>query len=137
MDARRLWQLARIPVLLALLASSDRRARDLVAVTTRLDTAALWPAWIFLVAIMLGFATVMLVGRSAHHPVAILGLEAALAAILGLVPPMYLVLWFGVGRFSGTLLVGLVQPLALTWLVVVVSTAVRQLRRAGDATSSP
>lgn len=97
-----------------------------------------WPG---LVAVMIVFAVVTVVGRERRALPAALAVEGVVAAVLVLVPPIQWVVWFGVNAFTHATggtggPVGLMQPLAAMWLAVVASTAIRAARNGRDAERS-
>lgn len=148
-------QVARVPVLLALLLVARPAQDRLLRASNTIDMDATeWP-WLVLVAIPLVFMALALAARRTHHPPWLLTGEGVIAALLGLMLPLWGV-WIVSGRFAwppdalgplaaafsnpmsvGGFAFGLGQAahwfvvlLALAWLVVVIDTAVRQVRLA-------
>lgn len=146
-------QVARVPVLVVLLLLvRPVQARLFPAINTLDAEAARWPT-LTLVATPIVFMVVVVVARRTRHPPWLLAVEGVIAALLGLILP----LWGGwalSGRFSwppealagiaeafshamavgGALGLGqaanwLVVVLGLAWLVLAADTAVRQARQ--------
>ena len=130
---RMVLQLLRPVVLVGVLLASGPLLRRLAfTFETGFPDAAHWPS---VVAVMVVFAAVTVIGRHRASP-AVLAVEAVVAVPLAFVPPVQWVLWFGVGTFTvftdatggafGP--VGLMQPLATMWLAVVLVTAIDLVR---------
>ena len=129
-------QIARVIVLLALLRSTGwygelRSQREGPLVATEA-----WGSCAVISLISVAFIACVLVGRQVRHPWAVVGVEAAVAAVLAFVPPLQWVLWFGTTEWVATLGAGFVQPLAVAWFVVVVAVGYRQMRTRTASNSS-
>ena len=101
----------------------------------RLQPFNVWPTWVALVLTGAAFVGVALVGRQRvrHHPGTLIA-EGLIAAILGLVPSIQWIQWFGTNAFVTTAgfhqsAVSFIQPLAIAWLVIVMATGWRQFQR--------
>lgn len=129
-------QLSRIVVLLLLLrvAAQPAGPRELAATTVNIDGVV--RASIVMSLISLLFVVVLLVGRRRHHPGALLTVEALIAAVLALVPPVMWTVWFGVNGWTNALVEGPAQPLAAAWLGVAALRGFQQLRGADSSTST-
>lgn len=146
-------QTARVVVLLALLVPVRPAGfRFAHAINSADWPAAVWP-WLALVAIPLAFVAVASAGRRRRHSPWLLAGEGLLAALIGLLLPLWS-LWSPFGQFTFPVvlhplaaalrhpfafdpgivrgLYWLILVLAFTWLVLVAATALRQRRR-GDA----
>jgi hypothetical protein len=127
-----LLQFARVPVLVGLLLAAGTPQHELVRAFARLDVGAAWRPWLVLVVLAAGFVALALVGRRRRHPPGVLALEGLPAAVIGLIPPFLWIGWFGLGPFlvatgaaTGSMFW---HVLGVAWLVIVVMTAVRQVR---------
>lgn len=127
-------QVARIPVLIGLLLSTGPLLTSGARAAVRVETEGVLQVWWWLVAVAAVFVAVALVGRRRGHPTGILVLEGLVAAVLGTVPPVQWLVWFGINPFTeaagGTSgLMAPMQPLSIAWLGIVVWTARSQARR--------
>lgn len=134
---RTAWQLARILALLVLLRATGWAVAPTVRAVAAMDLDTAVRSSVALSLVSLLFVGVMLVGRRRWHPWAVLVVEAVIAAVLALVPPLLWVIWFGVGGWTNTMVGGPVQPLAVAWLGVVVLRGSQQLRDADRKTETP
>jgi hypothetical protein len=132
MHASLLLQIARVPVLVGLLLAAGTPQLELVRAFGRIDVSAAWRPWLMLVVLATGFVALALLGRERRHPPGVLVFEGLVAAVIGLIPPFFWILWFGLGPFvmatgapTGNMFS---QVLGVTWLVSVGMTAVRQVR---------
>lgn len=124
---------ARLIVLVLLLAATGWPQRGLMSGLTRLDMGTYWPAWLQVVGIGLVFVAVMLVWRRRRQPWWLLAAESLVAAVLAFVPPPWWVLRFGIGGIvTGAAMAGFMQPLAMAWLGTVLAFAVWQRRPAPE-----
>lgn len=123
-------QSARIPALLVLLWATAPP----VEVLNRpiLQLRQVWGPWALVSAVSVAFVVVMLVGRRQRHPWVVLVIEAAVAAAVALVPPVYWVIWGGIDSWSTAMTGGFAQPLAMAWLGVVGLRALDQVRDARE-----
>lgn len=138
MNGTRLLQYLRIPLLVVLLAAATVPEQEFFRAFTRLELDAARQPWFLIVVSGLAFVAVSLWGRTNRHPPGLLAVEGLVAAVLGLVPPMVWVQWFGVGLFLGVATGNMfVHALALAWLGVVLATAIRQARGPGPRSPSP
>ncbi|MFO8076720.1 MAG: hypothetical protein R6T85_11455 [Egibacteraceae bacterium] len=136
MSRRVWWQVARIPVLLLLLAGIGQFQMDLAHAWQRLlefgQAAVPWLATVLLGA---AFVLVALVGRAAGVGRVLAGVEVVLAGVLALVPPPQWMLWFEVNWFTewvgASIGNAFVQGLAVAWLVI----AARALVAGGEASA--
>lgn len=152
-------QAARIPGLLVLLLLAGfAQARLRPALNTVDMEAARWPA-LMLAGLTVAFMAMVLAGRRTRHPAWLLVVEGVVAALLGLLLPLW-DLWSLTGPLAwppealeplakalrhpaaGPLGFGqatnwLVIVLALAWLVLVAETAFRQARHPGAAHPRP
>lgn len=129
-----LLQSLRIPLLVALLAVAAAPAPGLLRAFARVELdAALYP-WLVMVASGFAFVALATWRRMERHPPSLLAVEGLVAALVGLIPPLAWVQWFGVGRLPDLLGVAhefmFIHALGISWLVVVVATAIRQARGA-------
>ena len=128
----------RIPLVVTLLVVTGQLMRPLFLSLGTPDTYDAWRAWVPLVLVGGAAAAVILIGRDHRHPPAILAVEAVIAGVLGFLPSVQWIVWFGfsgiVGStFSNSTPVGFVQPLAIVWFVTATVTLVRQLRVRDEA----
>lgn len=134
MDAVRALQIARIPLLVVLLAAASPFLRAAHRVASRGEVGGIWSAWLPLVVLAVAFVALMHLGRRRRHPWVTLVGEALVAGVLGFVPAVAWIVWFGIHpwtRLAGgdSSFVGLMQPLAIAWLGVVIVAWVKQTRR--------
>jgi len=132
MGRRELLQLARVPVLVALLLASGPLLFDGAQAAARQDLDGVWSSWAWLTLLAVAVVAVVHLGRRRRHPPATLAMEGLVAAVLGFVPPFQWVMWFGINRFTEavggtTVLTGFMQPLAIAWLGVAAATAAHQM----------
>lgn len=93
---------------------------------------ALWGPWALVSLVSVLFVVMVLVGRQQWHPWAVLAVEAVVAAVLAFVPPWQWLLWFRLGGWSGAMVGGPVQPLAVcgwVWWPFGASTSLAMPRR--------
>lgn len=127
----RALQLARVAVLLLLLWATGRPAQ---ATAQSIATGSMedhWGPWA--ASVLLGFVFVVaaLLGRLHSHPWPVLAIEALVAGVVAVVPPISWVLWLGVGgSWVDAMTGGFAQPLGITWLAIVCFPAFRQVREA-------
>lgn len=135
MEFRGVMQILRVLLLAGILLATVPLMRSVEAFHTaslrELESATgAWVPWVLLTALTWIFAAVLLAGRGDPQPRWILVVQAAVAAVLGLIPPAQWSLWLGASaanRVFGTLVgpVSFIQPLALVWFAVVVRNAIR------------
>jgi len=129
-------QLLRIPVLIALLVASgplqERYARQRFVFTADGAVGSI-PPWIALMALATVFILAAGYGRSRRHATPVLVLEALVAVVVALVPPLIWAQVAGAGAWTvamgGTTGASYAQILALVWLLLAVRTW-RSQRRA-------
>lgn len=133
--------LARVAVLLALLMSSGRWQYRVAAAASQLDVRGASVAWLVMAAIGLAFFAVLIFGRRAPQPPAVLAVELLVAGALGFVPH---VVWFRALGFQWfTQAVGaatadqFVQGLALGWFVVAAASLITSVRGRAARLDSP
>lgn len=143
---RILWQIARLPIMLAIILTTGDAQMELARAVTRIDAQAATAPWFTLVGLTLLFAVVMLLGRSRDPSRTVLIIEAVIAAVIGLVPTTFWMEAFGfgavpmaLGAASGNMLV---PGLALVWLVIALMRLVGALRehaaaRRAEAAAAP
>lgn len=125
----RALQLARIPVLLLLLWATGWPAQAKMEATARISMEDYWGPWAITVLLGFVFVVVALLGRLHPHPWPVLAIEALVAGVVALVPPLSWVLWLGIGSSWVTAMIGgLAQPLAITWLTIVGFRAFGEMR---------
>ncbi|WP_022924543.1 hypothetical protein [Serinicoccus marinus] len=131
---REVFMLARIPVLLILLLATGSVSEAKMSALARVSMEDYWGAWAISLVVSLVFVVVVLIGRRLPHRWLVLAVEAVVAAVIAIVPPIAWVLWLGIGGTWVTAMTyGVAQPLAITWLTIVGFCAFRQLR--DDSTS--
>jgi len=127
-------KIARIPVLLALLVASGPlqwRYAQTRFVFTQDGAVASVPPWIALVAVAVAFIVVASARRSERHATPLLAVEAIVAFIIAIVPPL---IWAQVAAgawteaMGGTTGASYAQILAVVWLLVVIRTLRGQRR---------
>jgi hypothetical protein len=128
--------LVRIPVLLALLVASGplqwRYAQKRFVFTAEGAVSSVGP-WLALVGVAIVFILVAAYARDRRHATPVLLVEALLAIVITMVPPL---IWAQVAAgpwteaMGGTTGASYAQILALVWLLIVVRTVRDQRRRA-------
>jgi len=128
--------LVRIPVLLALLVASGplqwRYAQTRFVFTSDGAVSSI-PPWLALIALAIVFILAAGYARDRRHATPILALEALIAILVTIVPPL---IWAQVapgpwtGAMGGTTGASYAQMLGLVWLLIVVRTLRDQRRRA-------
>jgi len=122
-------KLLRIPVLIAILVASgplqERYARQRFVFTADGAIGSV-PPWVALMAVAVVFLLVADYGRSSRHATPVLGLEAVVALLVAIVPPLIWAQVAGAGPWTtamgGTTGASYAQILALVWLLLVVRT---------------
>jgi hypothetical protein len=122
-------KLLRIPVLIAILVASgplqERYARQRFVFTADGAVGSV-PPWVALMAVAVVFLLVADYGRSQRHATPVLGLEAVIALLVAIVPPLIWAQVAGAGPWTtamgGTTGASYAQILALVWLLLVVRT---------------
>lgn len=142
MRATDVLQLLRIPVLLGLLLSSRPLVMQGTRAAVRVETEGVWQVWWWLVLLAMAFVVVALLGRRRPHRAAVLTLEGLIAAVLGLVPPVQWLMWFGINWFTEATgaVTGLIAPmqlLSIVWLGIVVMTGLAQARQTSPVERTP
>ena len=126
---REVLMLARIPVLLILLLATGSVSEAKMSALARISMEDYWGPWAITLVLSLVFVVVALLGRRLPHRWLVLAVEAVVAAVIAIVPPIAWVLWLGIGGTWVTAMTyGVAQPLAITWLTIVGFCAFRQLR---------
>lgn len=129
-------KIARIPVLLALLVASGPlqwRYAQTRFVFTQDGAVSSVPPWLALVAVAVAFIVVASARRDERHATPLLALEALVAFIIAIVPPL---IWAEVAAgawteaMGGTTGASYAQILAVVWLLVVIRTLRGQRRNA-------
>jgi len=129
-------KIARIPVLLALLVASGPlqwRYAQTRFVFTQDGAVSSIPPWLALVAVAVAFIVVASARRDERHATPLLALEALVAFIIAIVPPL---IWAEVAAgawteaMGGTTGASYAQILAVVWLLVVIRTLRGQRRNA-------
>jgi len=119
----------RIPVVVALLMITGLLTRSPALRGLELD--AMWRAWVPLVLAGTVTAALIVVARDGRIPSALLVAELMIAGVIGFVPPVLWIYWFGFAGIAALFAsspVGFVQPLAVVWFVTATATLVRQRR---------
>ncbi|MPZ62844.1 MAG: hypothetical protein GEU93_16440 [Propionibacteriales bacterium] len=124
----RIVHIARIPVLVAVFAAVGPPTGELLEAQHRLDSGAYWGPGAQMVILGAVFVAVSLFDRQRRHSWAVLVTEAVVAAVWVL-PPFLLITWFGVSFTGWTTFNDFSRALAITWLVIAVTTLARQVRR--------
>ncbi|WP_066636133.1 hypothetical protein [Serinicoccus hydrothermalis] len=126
---REVFMLARIPVLLILLLAMGSVAEAKMSALAMISMEDYWGPWAISLVLSLVFVVVALIGRRLPHRWLVLAVEAVVAAVIAIVPPIAWVLWLGIGGSWVTAMTyGDAQPLAITWLTIVGFRAFYQLR---------
>lgn len=145
-------RIVRVPVLVALLLLDKPLFDRFLPAVQRLKMEPLRWNWTALVALAVVFLVVALVARQRRQPPWLLGVEAVIAGVIGVIMPAWGV-WVAM-RPDGVGLPGVLQPLAdalgrnpvqsggfglamnwfvlvltLAWMVIVVESALRQVRQ--------
>ena len=90
-----------------------------------------WGPWAATTLLGFAFVVIALIGRSRQQSWVVLGLEALVAGVVALVPPISWIMWLGVGGSWVTAMTsGFAQPLAIAWLSIVAVCAFHPLRLA-------
>jgi hypothetical protein len=129
-------KIVRIPALLALLVASGPlqwRYAQTRFVFTQDGAVSSVPPWIALVAVAVAFIVVASARRDERHATPLLAVEAIVAFIIAIVPPL---IWAQVvagawtEAMGGTTGASYAQILAVVWLLVVIRTLRSQRRSA-------
>lgn len=129
--SRTVIQLARVPLLAAVLVTSAWPHQDFLTAVMRLQ--GYLGEWLLLTMLWCIFVAVMLSYRTRHQPAVVLALEGVVATVFALMPPSPWLLRTAMDSTVGqSVTAGPIQALALAWLGVVIATAVRQRRGAGS-----
>lgn len=129
--ALRTLHVARIPILLFLLWAIAWPTQATVLALAEVSMEDYWGPWAATTLLGFAFVVIALIGRSRQQSWVVLGLEALVAGIVALVPPISWIMWLGVGGSWVTAMTsGFAQPLAIAWLSIVAVCAFHQLRPA-------
>lgn len=125
----RTLHVARIPILLFLLWAIAWPAQARVRAFAEISVEEYWGPWAVTTLLGFAFVVVALIGRARQHSWVVLGIEALVAGVVALVPPISWIMWLGVGGSWVTAMTsGFAQPLAIAWLSIVAVRAFHQAR---------
>ena len=125
-------QVLRIPAVVALLVAAGQLSEATAEGIVRLQIGAVWRVWVPQAVLGAAVAALIVTGRDREHHPAVLVLEALIAGLLGFVPAVQWIVWFGLtgivgSTFAHTGAGGFIQALGIVWFVTALVTAAKQL----------